>query len=65
MTTTSKIPQHKHCPVCGRATQVDEEFCGTDCKGLYDQRVAKKKQTLYLYIGAMIFMVAMLATNIV
>ncbi|HID71574.1 MAG TPA: DUF2116 family Zn-ribbon domain-containing protein [Thermoplasmata archaeon] len=53
----AKIPQHKHCLICGRAVQVDEEFCGEECKNLYDQRMAKRKQTLYFYLAGFILVV--------
>jgi len=52
ITMTTKIPQHKHCILCGRAVQVDEDYCGDECKNLYDQRMAKRKQTLYFYMAA-------------
>ena len=52
LTMTTKIPQHKHCILCGRAVQVDEDYCGDECKNLYDQRTAKRKQTLYFYMAA-------------
>jgi predicted nucleic acid-binding Zn ribbon protein len=50
--TVTKIVQHKHCIFCGRAITVEDDFCAEECKTLYDEKIAKRKQTLYLWMGA-------------
>jgi predicted nucleic acid-binding Zn ribbon protein len=63
MAEMEKIPQHKHCYVCGKAHTGDEKFCGGTCKETKKVEISKKKrQYLIIYvilvavaIGAILF----------
>jgi len=46
-----KLPQHKHCQVCGRAIKSKLTMCSDECKADWDRTVKKKQYTLYAYFG--------------
>ncbi|MCD6468321.1 MAG: DUF2116 family Zn-ribbon domain-containing protein [Thermoplasmata archaeon] len=53
------VPQHKHCPVCGKAIPLEEAFCSEECKQKYQQMLKRRRQLLFLmYI--MLFIAAIL-----
>lgn len=49
-----KILQHKHCPICGKAILIEEEYCGDKCKNDFESMVRKRKYLMYLMYGAII-----------
>lgn len=57
-----RVLPHKHCPECGTAIGVKDEFCSKDCQAQNKERVrAKKRQMLWLYAGGVaMFAIAML-----
>jgi predicted nucleic acid-binding Zn ribbon protein len=52
-----KLLQHKHCSVCGKAIQLEDEFCSDECKNKYEQYMKKRKQ-MNLVMYAMIALLA-------
>ena len=38
----AKIPEHKHCPVCGRSMPVDFDFCSRECREKHYARVRRE-----------------------
>ncbi|MCL2891011.1 MAG: DUF2116 family Zn-ribbon domain-containing protein [Methanomassiliicoccaceae archaeon] len=63
MAEMERIPQHKHCYVCGKAHTGDEKFCGEACKETKKVELKKKKKQLLIMevilvaitIGAILF----------
>ena len=48
MAETERIPQHRHCYVCGKAHIEDGRFCGSTCKESKKSELSKKKRQLLL-----------------
>jgi predicted nucleic acid-binding Zn ribbon protein len=48
MGETEKVPQHKHCYVCGKAHNEDVRFCGDKCKESKKAELSKKKRQLFI-----------------
>jgi predicted nucleic acid-binding Zn ribbon protein len=45
-----RLPQHKHCLSCGRATSPKKEYCSDDCETeRIEMLQRKKKQLMMLY----------------
>ena len=57
---TVKIPQHRHCQVCGKAIKERDEMCSDACKKEWDKTIKRKKLWLWAY-GAVAVVVAMMA----
>ncbi|MHA1821413.1 MAG: DUF2116 family Zn-ribbon domain-containing protein [Promethearchaeota archaeon] len=51
---TKKLPEHKHCPVCGISIPVDKEFCSIECRDKYQGYEKKKNRNNYIQM-ALIF----------
>ena len=59
-----RIPQHRHCYVCGRANTGDGKFCSEVCKETKKGELSKKKRQLLIVevilvavtVGAILFM---------
>ena len=62
MNVTEKIPQHRHCYVCGKAHTAEGRFCGDECMGSRKDELRKKKRQLYIIE---IIAVAMMAVAII
>jgi len=64
MTDTEKLPQHRHCYVCGKAHTEEGRFCGDTCKESKKTELSKKKRRLLVIeviliaitIGAILFL---------
>ena len=64
MAETERIPQHRHCYVCGKAHLEDGRFCSNECKENKKAELSRKKRRLWileifavmLMIGAMFLM---------
>ena len=48
MGEAEKIPQHKHCYVCGKAHNEDARFCNDNCKETKKKELSKKKRQLLI-----------------
>jgi predicted nucleic acid-binding Zn ribbon protein len=46
---TIKIPQHRHCQVCGKAIKAKDEMCSDRCKKDWDKTVKRKRFWLMAY----------------
>lgn len=59
-----RVAAHKHCPECGVAIGVKEEFSSKECETAHKDRMAsKKRQLLWLYFGGVgLFALAMILT---
>ena len=44
-----KIPQHRHCQVCGKAIKAKEEMCSERCKKDWENTVKRKRFWLMAY----------------
>ncbi|MCD6236755.1 MAG: DUF2116 family Zn-ribbon domain-containing protein [Thermoplasmata archaeon] len=54
------IPQHRHCPICGKAIPLEEEFCSEACRQKYQKLLKRRKQLLLLmYIALFAIVVIM------
>ena len=60
-----KLPQHKHCGVCGRAIPADDEFCNDECTAKHDSLLKKRKTYVYMMYGAIIIMIIFLFLGLV
>jgi predicted nucleic acid-binding Zn ribbon protein len=50
-----RVLPHKHCPECGLAISLKEEFSSKDCEKAHKERLkGKKRQLLYLYFGGVV-----------
>jgi predicted nucleic acid-binding Zn ribbon protein len=59
MAETDRMPQHRHCYVCGKAHTEEGRFCGGSCKESKKAELKRKKRQLYLIEAlAIIMMVA-------
>ncbi|MCD6461595.1 MAG: DUF2116 family Zn-ribbon domain-containing protein [Thermoplasmata archaeon] len=54
------VVQHKHCPVCGRAMPLEEEYCSEECREKMEVLVKKKKMFYYVYMFLMVFIIALI-----
>lgn len=49
MTEIERIPQHRHCAVCGRAyVGEDKRYCSANCKENKKEELTKAKRKLYI-----------------
>lgn len=56
-----KLLQHRHCKVCGKAVQVNQELCSERCKRDWENIIKKRRWTLYLfYIMIVIFIIVLI-----
>jgi predicted nucleic acid-binding Zn ribbon protein len=57
-----RIPDHKHCPVCGRSMPVDAEFCSDPCRAMNEERLRRERRarTITLVIYAIMMAVLLL-----
>ena len=60
MGEAEKIPQHKHCYVCGKAHNGEERFCGDSCKESKKAELSKKKRQL-LIIEVLLIIITVVA----
>ena len=45
---SEKLLQHKHCRNCGKAVQVESDYCNDRCKDQHHQMLKKKRNQLYM-----------------
>ena len=59
-----RVAPHKHCPECGAAIAVKEEYDSKECERTHKAGLAaKKRQLLYIYFGGLVlFAFAMILT---
>ena len=59
----AKLPQHRHCSVCGRAIKVSQQYCSPECEGEW-ARMARTKRNLQmvLYISMAVMIVVLVLT---
>ncbi|MCS7095241.1 MAG: DUF2116 family Zn-ribbon domain-containing protein [Thaumarchaeota archaeon] len=54
----NKIPDHRHCPICGLPMAVNADFCSEGCKKTNDEKVRRERRarnlSLILYIAVMV-----------
>jgi len=55
-----KIPQHKHCPMCGNAIKANRELCSDECKSKWDEATRKKKNLQLVMYGSIFLMMIFL-----
>jgi len=65
MTEIERIPQHKHCAVCGKAYVGDDRrYCSENCRNNKQQELKATKKKLYLIwlagAGLMVIAIAIL-----
>jgi len=48
MAEVERIPQHRHCYVCGKTHTGDGRFCGDACKESKKTELTKKKRQLLI-----------------
>jgi len=48
MAEMERIPQHRHCYVCGKAHTDGEKFCSESCKESKKTELSKKKRQLLI-----------------
>lgn len=45
------LPQHKHCPVCGKSMDMSKAFCSTECeKAVEGRRKSQRRSTWIMLI---------------
>jgi len=59
-----RVAPHKHCPECGTAISVKEEYDSKECERNHEAGLAaKRRQLLYIYFGGVaLFAFAMILT---
>ncbi|MDJ0275081.1 MAG: DUF2116 family Zn-ribbon domain-containing protein [Nitrososphaerota archaeon] len=57
-----RIPEHKHCPICGRSMPVDADFCSDACRKVNEERLRRERRarTITLVIYAILMAVLLL-----
>lgn len=55
-----RLVQHRHCKSCGKAISADDETCGGECATRWKDQQRSRKQTLYLFYGAIAFMLVVM-----
>lgn len=45
------LPQHKHCPVCGKSMGMEGDFCSADCEQKVVSRRKAQKRSTWIMIG--------------
>ncbi len=61
---SDKLPQHRHCEVCGKAFVGDGHFCSDECKGSAGAE-AKKKLRKLMIVWIVIVMITVAAIVII
>jgi len=61
---SDKIPQHRHCEVCGKAFTGDDHFCCNECKESAGAE-AKKKLRKLMIVWIAIVMITVVAIVII
>ncbi|MCS7146454.1 MAG: DUF2116 family Zn-ribbon domain-containing protein [Nitrososphaerota archaeon] len=41
----ARIPDHRHCIVCGRPVPPKEEICSDECRNVYEGRLRRERRT--------------------
>ncbi len=59
------VIQHLHCPVCNKAIPPDEDYCGEECKEIYERRMKKKRFISNLFNMVGIFIIILLVLSFV
>jgi predicted nucleic acid-binding Zn ribbon protein len=53
----ARIPDHRHCVICGRPVPPKEELCSDECRGVYQDRLKRERRSrvmlLILYVALM------------
>ncbi|RLF20178.1 MAG: DUF2116 family Zn-ribbon domain-containing protein [Thermoprotei archaeon] len=66
--SSSKVPDHKHCKVCGKVIPPDREYCSSRCEAidLKQRREAElyRKWILFLAVVLMIFTLASMLVSL-
>ncbi|MEM2910455.1 MAG: DUF2116 family Zn-ribbon domain-containing protein [Nitrososphaerota archaeon] len=56
----SKIADHRHCVVCGRAISPDEQVCSPDCREKLELSKEKEKKSRRMMLIIYVVMIIML-----
>jgi predicted nucleic acid-binding Zn ribbon protein len=56
-----KLLQHRHCRNCGKAVNVDDDYCNDKCKEEHHVMLKKKRNQLYLM---MVLAVGLMAVTV-
>ncbi|MEM2869928.1 MAG: DUF2116 family Zn-ribbon domain-containing protein [Thermoplasmata archaeon] len=55
-----KLPQHRHCTVCGRAIRLREQYCSAECEAEWTRMSRTKKNLqMVLYISMTVMIVVL------
>ncbi len=46
-----KLLQHKHCRNCGKAVNIDKDYCNDRCKDQHHDMLKKKRNQLYILMA--------------
>ena len=64
MSETERMPQHRHCYVCGKAHTEEGRFCGETCKEKKRAELSKKKRQYFIIeviLAAIVFGVILMS----
>lgn len=47
------LPQHKHCPICGKSMELSRDFCSQECEQAVAARKKAQRRTTWIMLGVM------------
>jgi len=54
MNQETKVPDHNHCPICGKAIPPEEETCSPKCQEELRKRQRTQKITMLVFGGILV-----------
>lgn len=42
---------HKHCPICTKMIEEDQDFCSPECEAKTKTKDKKQKKQIYIFVG--------------
>jgi predicted nucleic acid-binding Zn ribbon protein len=55
--------EHRHCKMCGKVCDVDEEVCGKSCAAKREERLRSRRSVQWMLYGGMALLVILLIAS--
>jgi len=59
-----EVPQHKHCPICGRVMSAKKEACSSECEKQLEANKKKMKMYYYMMMALMAVFIAVFLVTV-
>ncbi|MCS7142442.1 MAG: DUF2116 family Zn-ribbon domain-containing protein [Aigarchaeota archaeon] len=55
-----RLPDHRHCPLCGRVMLPDADFCSKECRDKNEERLKRERRSRRIILIVYILLIASL-----